>query len=369
MTATAQRSPAPTRQRLDTLLGKRWVRVTGAVLLAVLVLGAPLNLSPYMVYQLTLVAVFAVAVLGLNVVMGYGGQVSLGQSAFLGLGAFVTGYGVTHGWNLVVTFVAACVIPAFMGWLVALAAARLRGLAIAMVTITLPIVGIPLARRFDEITGGSGGLSVSFLAPPEWSGLASDQWRYYIVVAITAVFFLLARNFLRGRMGRALAIVRDNESVALSMGVSPYRYKVLAFTVSALFGGCAGFLYLVAVQYVSPETLSFHTAINILAAMVIGGSASIVGSLLGGVYYVFVPYVASEIVGANRAAMISGAILLAILFVLPGGLVSLPRRARGLSRRRDDGGGGQPSDDGAAPEDTTTTTAHPPAETTERHER
>lgn len=334
-------------------------RVRGALvaLLVVAALAAPLNLSPYAVYQLTMVGAFAVAVLGLNVVMGYTGQVSLGQSAFLGLGAYVAGYGVTHGWNIVVTFVAACVIPAVLGWLVALAAARLRGMAIAMVTITLPIVGIPLIRRFGDITGGSGGLSVSFAHAPEWTGLASDQWRYYIVLVIAVAAFLLARNLLRGRIGRAFAIVRDNESVAVSMGVSPYRYKVLAFTVSALYGGCAGFLYMVGVQYVSPETLSFHTAINLLAAMVIGGTASILGSFLGGVYYVFVPLLAGQ-VSASRAALISGAVLLAVLFLLPGGLISLPARLRRLvSKRRH-----SEATDG----DTTAASALPPAETTER---
>ncbi|MFC7404529.1 branched-chain amino acid ABC transporter permease [Georgenia alba] len=327
----ATAAPAGTGGRLTSVLANRWVRVGLALVLVALVLGAPLNMTPYAVYQMTMVAVFAVAVLGLNIVMGYTGQVSLGQSAFLGLGAYVTAYGVTHGWNLVLTFVAACALPAVIGWLVALAAARLRGLAIAMVTITLPIVGIPLARRFDEITGGSGGMTVAFLEAPSWSGLDNDQWRYYVVVLVAAAFFLLASNLLRGRIGRAFAIVRDNESVAMAMGVSPYRYKVLAFTVSALFGGCAGFLYLAGVQYVSPETLSFHTAINILAAMVIGGSATIVGSLLGGLYYVFVPFVAAQ-VNPNRAAMISGIILLVILFVLPGGLATLPRTVRRLRR-------------------------------------
>lgn len=348
---TTQTSPAPARARLSEWWQRRWVRIAAVVLVALIALGAPLNLTQYAVYQVTMMAAFAVAVLGLNIIMGYGGQVSLGQAAFLGLGAYVSAYGVTHGWNIVLVFVAACLVPAVVGWLVALAAARLRGLAIAMVTITLPIVGIPLARRFDEVTGGSGGLTVSFMQAPEWTGLATDQWRYYVVLAVTVAFFLLARNFLRGRMGRALAIVRDNEFVALAMGVSPYRYKVLAFTVSALYGGCAGFLYLVGVQYVSPETLSFATSINILAAMVIGGSASILGSLLGGVYYVLVPFVAGQ-VNPSRAAMYSGIILLVILFVLPGGLTSLPRALRRLRRRRDDGPGTRstaaagPADDG-----------------------
>ena len=278
-------------------------------------------------------AVFAVALLGLNVVMGYAGQVSLGQSAFIGIGAYVAGYGTTHDWPILLTFLLCCLLPGVIGMLVALAAARLRGLALAMVTIALPIVGTPVAKRLSDVTGGSQGLTVSWLDPPSWVALADDQWRYYVVVAIAAVVFLLTRNLVRGRVGRSFAIVRDNEAVALSMGISPYRTKVLAFTLASTIGGASGFLYLAVVQYTSPETLSFGTSINLVVAMVIGGSGSIVGAVLGAVYYVLVPVLAGQL-DASRTALLSGAFLLLVLFVLPGGLVSLPRRVQQLVTRR-----------------------------------
>ena len=336
---------------MGKLSASRWGRLAGVVVLAVALVVAPLVSSPYINYQLSSIAVFAVAILGLNIVMGYTGQVSLGQSAFLGLGAYIAAYGVVHDWPVLLSLVLSAVIPALVGMLVALAAARLRGLALAMITLALPIVGVPLARRLTELTGGSQGRSVSWLKAPDATGLANDQWRYYVVVVIAVVAFLLARNLVRGRIGRSFAIVKENEAVALSMGVSPYRTKVLAFTIASLLGGVSGFMYLGVVQYTSPETLNFFTSINLVAAMVIGGSASIVGTALGAVYYVLVPVLAGQ-VNSSRTALISGAILLAVLFLLPAGLVSLPRRLarlRSSSRRRPRSTAGPTAPGDAAP--------------------
>jgi branched-chain amino acid transport system permease protein len=309
-----------------------WVRWAALLVLLVVLVVAPLGLSEFTNQTLARIGVFAVAVLGLNVVMGYTGQVSLGQIFFLGLGAYVTAYGVTEGWNIVLVFVLACLIPAVVGLLVALAAARLGGLAIAMVTVALPIVGVPLAKRLSEFTGGSEGISTSFAHAPDWSGLFDDQWQLYVVLVIGGIVFLLTRNLVRGKYGRAFAIVKGNEAVASSMGISPYRHKVLAFTIASLIGGVSGFLYQVVIQYTSPETLSFGHSIELVAAMVIGGSASIVGSILGGAFYVLVPQL-TNLVDPSLTALLQGAILLVVLFLLPGGLVSLPRVLRRGRRR------------------------------------
>jgi branched-chain amino acid transport system permease protein len=309
-----------------------WVRWAALLVVLVVLVVAPLELSEFTNQTLARIGVFAVAVLGLNVVMGYTGQVSLGQIFFLGLGAYITAYGVTNEWNIVLTFVLACVIPAVAGLLVALAAARLGGLAIAMVTVALPIVGVPMAKRLSDLTGGSEGTSTAFAKAPEWSGLFDDQWQLYVVLVIGGIVFLLTRNLVRGRYGRAFAIVKGNEAVASSMGISPYRYKVLAFTIASLIGGVSGFLYMVVIQYTSPETLSFGHSIELVAAMVIGGSASIVGSILGGAFYVLVPQL-TNLVDPSLTALLQGAILLVVLFVLPGGLVSLPRALTRGQRR------------------------------------
>lgn len=319
--------------RLSSLLRNRWVQLALIVVVAALLIYAPLVLPVFANQTLIRIGVYAVAVLGLNIIMGYTGQVNLGQIFFLGLGAYVAAYGVNQDWNIVVVFIASLVIPGVVGLLIALAAARLGGLAIAMVTIALPIVGVPLAKRLSDLTGGSQGTSARFSSAPDWTGLFNDQWQYYIVLVVTAVAFILARNLVRGKFGRAFTIVRENEAVASSMGISPYRYKVLAFTIASIFGGASGFLYLAAVQYTSPETLSFGHSIGLVIAMVIGGAGSIVGSLIGGAYYVLVPQLTNAI-DPSFTAISQGVILLAVLFLLPGGLVSLPRVIRRLTRRR-----------------------------------
>lgn len=321
------------RPPASAILRRPWVRRAVIAVVAIALIVLPLVLPALANQTLARIGVYAIAVLGLNIVMGYGGQVNLGQIFFVGVGAYVTAYGVTHDWNIVLVFVAAAVVAAVLGLLVALAAARLGGLAIAMVTIALPIVGVPLAKRLSDLTGGSQGVSARFSDAPEWTGLYDDQWQFYIVLLILAVSFLLARNFVHGKYGRALAIVKANEAVASSMGVSPYRFKVLAFTIAALLGGVSGFAYMVAVQYTSPETLSFGHSISLVAAMVVGGAGSIVGSLIGGAYYVFVPQATSAI-DPNLTTIIQGVILLAVLFVLPGGIASLPRVIRRAAGRR-----------------------------------
>jgi branched-chain amino acid transport system permease protein len=320
--------------RMSKLLSNPWVRTAIVVVVAVLLFIAPLVLPVFGNQTLTRIGVYAVAVLGLNIIMGYTGQVMLGQIFFLGVGAYVTAYGVNNDWNIVVTFLAACIIPGLLGLVIALAAARLGGLAIAMVTIALPIIGVPLAKRLTDLTGGSQGTSARFSSAPDWTGLDNDQWQYYMVMVITVIGFVLADNLVRGKFGRAMAIVRDNEAVARSIGISPYRYKVMAFSIASIFGGASGFLYMVAVQYTSPETMSFAHSISLLAAMVVGGAASIAGSLIGGIYYVLVPQVTNA-VDPTVTAISQGIILVAVLFILPGGLVSLPRVIRRLMRKRD----------------------------------
>ncbi|WP_243226490.1 branched-chain amino acid ABC transporter permease [Microbacterium sp. CIAB417] len=341
-----------------SVFSRRWVRVVVVLAVVALLVLLPLMLPEFANQTIARIGVFAVAVLGLNVVMGYTGQVSLGQIFFVGLGAYVTAYGVQNDWNIALVFVLSILIPGVVGLIIALAAARLGGLAIAMVTIALPIVGVPLAKRLSDLTGGSQGVSARFTDAPEWTGLYNDQWQLYLVIIIGGIAFLLTRNLVRGKYGRAFAIVKDNEAVAAAMGVSPYRYKVLAFTVASLIGGVSGFLYMVVVQYTSPETMSFGHSIQLLAAMVIGGAGSIIGSLLGGAYYVLAPQL-TNLVDPNLTAVLQGALLLLVLFVLPGGLASLPARLRRMRRRPDRAPSNPSSGDLPASPSTTERQNHP----------
>jgi branched-chain amino acid transport system permease protein len=307
----------------------RWI-ATGVLLVVIAVV--PIYATPYLNYQLSLVAVWAVAILGLNFISGFIGQLSLGQSAFVGIGAYAAVFAVQQGWPDILVFLFSCAVSGAVGLIIALPAARLRGHGFALVSLALPIVAIPLANRFQDFTGGAAGRSVTWLHAPGGVGLADDQWRFYVIALIAVVFFLFGRNFVRGKFGRALQLVRDDELVASANGIDGYRYRVLAFTMSSIFAGAAGFMYLLAVQYVTPNTMSFLSSLYMVAALVIGGRASVVGSLFGGVFYVLVPVLAGQ-VNASQTTLIYGAILLVVLFLVPNGLVSVPDRIAGLRGR------------------------------------
>ena len=259
-----------------------WFR-TAALAVGIVVLAMlPLNSTPYTNYQIALVATYAVAILGLNLVSGYAGQISLGQSAFFGLGAYCAAIAtVRAGWPLPASFLLACALPAAVGLLVAIPAVRLRGHGLAIFTLALPLIGVALAKRFIGLTGGSEGLSARISRAPAWTGLDTDQWTYYVVLAIAGALFLLARNMVTGRLGRALSTIRENEVVAVSMGISPQKYKALAFAMAAAFGGAAGWLYVYTIGFVSPVEMEFLLSINLLAMMIVGGMGSVLGSLSG----------------------------------------------------------------------------------------
>ena len=305
---------------------RRWFR-TAALAAGIIVLAVlPLNSTAYTNYQIALVATYAVAILGLNLVSGYAGQISLGQSAFFGLGAYCAAIAtVRAGWPLPASFLLACILPAAVGVLVAIPAVRLRGHGLAIFTLALPLIGVALAKRFNGLTGGSEGLSARIARAPAWTGLDTDQWTYYVVLAIAGALFLLARNMVIGRLGRALSTIRENEVVAVSMGISAHRYKGLAFAMAAAYGGAAGWLYVYTIGFVSPVEMELLLSINLLAVMIVGGMGSVLGSLLGGVLYVYVPVVAGT-VDPVRTTLLYGAILLLVLFTAPGGIARALRR-------------------------------------------
>jgi branched-chain amino acid transport system permease protein len=341
--------------RLGPWLGSRGARRVGAAALAVaavvLVALVPLSATPYTNLQLSLVATYAVAILGLNLLTGYAGQISLGQSAFFGIGGYAAAIAtVRGGWPLPASFVLACALPAAVGVLVAIPAVRLRGHALAILTLSLPLIAVPLAKRYAGLTGGSEGLTAPMGQAPAWSGLDNDQWTFYVVALLAAALFLLARNAVTGRLGRALSVIRQNEVVAVSMGVSPRRYKALAFAMAAALGGAAGWLYVYTIDFISPVELDLILSVNLLSVMIAGGMGSVLGSLLGGVLYVYIPTVAGTVSPA-RSSLLYGAILLLVIFLAPGGLARAIRRAgdwlgRALSRR----GPGSPGASAAATE-------------------
>ncbi|WP_395986354.1 branched-chain amino acid ABC transporter permease [Actinomadura sp. 9N407] len=314
------------RERLTGLLAGRgrWI---GIGVLALVALWAPFELVPFRVFQFTMVMVYAVALLGLNLLVGHGGQISLGHGAFFAVGAYGTAI-MMDRWDVpyLVTFPLAAALAFAIGLALGVPTTRLRGLYLALVTLAIAIFLVPLLKRFESFTGGSMGLTLEKPTPPGWTGLAEDQWLYYLALAATVLAFVVVHFLLRSRVGRAMHAVRDNETAAEVMGVKPASYKRLAFAWSAMFAGAAGCLYTWTIGFVSPDSFTVNLSITLLAGIVVGGLGSTWGPVLGGLFVMFVPSLSQDI---NKAApgVIFGLLIIVVMYVAPTGLAGLAGRA------------------------------------------
>jgi branched-chain amino acid transport system permease protein len=303
---------------------------------AAVAVAVPFLFGPYRVGQFTLVLVYAVAALGLNLLVGYNGQISLGHGAFFALGAYTAALliekaNVPH----LLAVPAAGALCFVAGYLFGVPALRLRGLYLALVTLGLAIALPQLIKRFDDLTEGTQGLTVAQPAVPSWLGLADDQFIYLLVLAFAAPMFLIAWNLVRGQLGRAVMAVRDAEIPASTLGVDLGATKTRVFAVSAGYAGVAGALYVFAIGFVAPEAFTLTISFAFLAAIVVGGLATISGAILGALFIEFVPVYASDVNDA-LTGVIYGGVLIAFMWLLPEGAAGLAGRIRGLlSRRRE----------------------------------
>lgn len=315
----------------------RAVQGAGWVLLALAVVLIPVVFSQSTVVLFSQAAAFSIAVLGLNIVSGWSGQISLGHSAFMGVGAYTTAILVTdHSWSYFTTVPLAGVLCFVVGILVGIPALRLKGLYLALATLGLAVLFPNLVNRFDSITGGSNGKNIPIrrirLLAPEWTGLDPRRdayiWVYAIVVTATAVAYLVARNMMASRNGRALLALRDNAIGAEASGVNLARNKVLAFGVSAAYAGVAGSLFMFTVSNATGTAYSLNRSVELLTGVVIGGLASLSGSLLGGLIVVFLPDKAQDWGDGALAGAVYGAALIIIVALYPRGLAGLLQRVR-----------------------------------------
>jgi branched-chain amino acid transport system permease protein len=304
--------------------------------LLILVLGVacalPFLVSNYRSFQFTLVLVYAIALLGLNILTGYSGQISLGHGAFYALGAYVAAIlmdklGVPY-WATLPVAGAVCLV---VGFLFGLPALRLEPLYLALATFALG-VSMPQLLKYKHLETWTGGVQGIVIPKPEAPAFLSnaglpinaDQWLYFFTLAVAVVMFALGWNLLRGRVGRALIAIRDNNIAAEAMGVNGALYKSLAFGVSALYTGIAGALGAIAVQYVAPDSFNIFLSITFLVGIVIGGLASIPGALYGALFIQFVPNIADEISKAAPWA-IFGLFLIAFVYLMPTGVAGAVR--------------------------------------------
>jgi branched-chain amino acid transport system permease protein len=313
---------------------ERRLRIGLFCALAVVAVAIPFLSGPYRVGQFTLVLVYAVAALGLNLLVGYNGQISLGHGAFFALGAYTAALLIEKAsLPYLLSVPAAGAVCFVVGYLFGVPALRLRGLYLALVTLGLAIAFPQLIKRFDGLTEGSQGLAVEQPTSPAWLGLADDQFLYLLVLVFAAVMFLLAWNLMRGQVGRAVRAVRDGEIAASTLGVDLAATKTRVFATSAAYAGVAGALYVFALGFVAPEAFTLTISFAFLVAIVVGGLATISGALFGALFIEFVPVYASDVNDA-LTGVVYGGVLIAFMWVLPDGAAGLLRRLRGIVTRR-----------------------------------
>jgi len=312
-------------------------QLAGLAVLLVLACALPFLVANYRVFQITLVLAYAIALLGLNMLTGYNGQISLGHGAFYAIGAYTAAILMDKaGWPYWATVPVAGAICFAAGFLFGLPALRLEGLYLALATFALGVAMPQILKHkaIEHWTGGVQGITIVKPDAPEWTGLSQDRWLYFFCLAWVLVLFVLGWNLLRGRIGRAMVAVRDQPIAAQAMGVNTAMVKSLTFGVSALYTGVAGALAAIAVQFVAPDSFNFLLSITLLTGVVIGGLASISGAFFGAVFIQFVPNVADEISKAAPWA-IYGIVLIAFMYAMPTGVAGFVRLARArLARRR-----------------------------------
>jgi branched-chain amino acid transport system permease protein len=305
----------------------RRLKLAGFALLALAAVLVPFFFGPFRVSQFTLALIYAIAVLGLNLLVGYSGQISLGHGAFFALGAYTGAIlldktGVPH----LLTIPAAAVVCFLAGLALGLPALRLRGLYLALVTLAIAIATPVLIKRFDGLTGGSQGIAVPQPTAPEALGLANDQFLYFLTLVVAAPVFWLAAGMVRRDVGRALIAMRDDETAAKTMGVHLASFKTRAFGLSAAYAGIAGALFVFANGFVAPESFTLVVSFSFLAAVVVGGLATVAGALFGALFIVFVPVWSSD-VNEALSGVIYGATLIVCMYVFRSGIMGLMRSA------------------------------------------
>lgn len=298
------------------------------VLLALIII--PLFVKNFVVFQLTMLLIYALAVMALNILTGGSGQFSLGQSAFYAVGAYTSAILMEHaGMNYALTLPIAGVVCFGFGFLFGQPALRLSGVYLALATFALATAMPQLLKLgyFEHWTGGVQGLVVTKPDAPEflqtmasWFGknISQDIWLYYFTLVVGIAIYAASVNLLRSRSGRAFMAIRDNEIAASAMGVDVALYKTLAFGVSAGITGVAGGLGAIAVQFVAPDGYTIQLAISLFLGMVVGGVGWLPGSIVGSAFIIFVPNIA-EGISKGLSGAVFGVLLFLVIFLMPHG--------------------------------------------------
>jgi branched-chain amino acid transport system permease protein len=289
---------------------------------------------PSLVYFINLSLIYAIAAQGLNLLMGIGGQISLGHAAFMAIGGYTSAILVMKFHTpFLLALVAGIAISCIFGLIVGFPSLRLKGFYLAIATMALGSVVTDVIRRL-EITGGDYGFAN--ISPPQIFKFvfSSNFSQFYLILGLFLLATWITRNFIRSKSGMALQAMRDSETGAVSLGVNIANYKLLAFIVSSAFAGLAGVLYAHLVTYLNPGNFGLGFSIDLLAITIIGGLGTLWGSLFGAILWVLVRNFLSTAHLEVYAGIFFGIILILIILFMPRGLSEIIFRVNKLLNRK-----------------------------------
>ena len=296
-------------------------------LLMLFLLAAPYIAGEYLMSQLQFICIYSIVGLGLMLLVGFTGQISLGHAAFLAIGAYTEGLLQAKGVPFFISLPCAALFSAAIGWVLGLPALRLKGIYLAIATIAFNVIIEEVITRWEGLTGGNSGLH---LKPVELFGMKvdGDQSFYYLCLGLTVLSILALMNLLRSPTGRAFVAIRESEISASCMGVNLATYKTMSFALSAALTGIAGALYAHKVTFISPEQFTLIASIELVTIVILGGVGFLHGAVLGAAFLIVLPqlislakdYLPSNVAGSGLQAVVFGLVLIVFIIFEPLGL-------------------------------------------------
>ena len=297
---------------------KTIIAVIGVCILLLL----PYGLGKYSIFLISLLAVYSLVSIGLNLLMGYTGQIAAGHAGFLALGAYFTAIlSDSIEWMpCLMTLLLSGAFTGAIGFLLGIPILRLKGFYIAMATLAFGVVVSEVILQWSSLTGGDDGFSVPYARLPGIV-LDTDYKLYYLIIIVTIIMTILGRNLVRGYIGRAFIALRESEVAAETIGVNLAKYKTIAFAISAFYTGVAGGLFAYLITFLSPDAFTLELSVDFIAMIVIGGLGSITGSIIGAVILTGMQQILAGL--QDLQVFIFGLSLIVFMIFMPRGIIGM----------------------------------------------
>jgi len=322
-----------------------WIRIWMAMLI-VLVLVMPLFIETHIIYLLTVAGITIISAIGMNIITGFTGQISMAQAAFMGIGAYASAIlGNTYGLPFWITYPAAGLIAALISIILAVPSLRLKGLYLIMSTMAFEVIMEYVFMQWKDLTLGASGMDAPY---PQLGSFVFDRdlSLYYLTLALVVLALVLASNLMRTKSGRAFISIRDHDVAAKIIGINLTKYKIMAFAISSFYAGVAGALYGSVMHHFDPENFNMIVSIEYLTIVIIGGMGSITGTVFGSLFMVTLPEILRAILDLSESLrnfmsthffdvkiLIFGFMIVIFLIGEPGGLYALWGRVKTYFRR------------------------------------